>query len=43
MRTMIYVHTTDFEMACLDRLVLVMGGSVIENIDIGLPAAPNTV
>jgi len=33
LRTMIYVHATNFEMACLDGMVLVMWGCLIEDID----------
>jgi len=39
---MIYAHTKDFEMTCLDGLVLVMWGCLIEDIDNGVSAASNT-
>jgi len=39
---MIYAQTTDFEMACLDGLVLVMWVCFIEDIDNGVPAGLST-
>jgi len=39
---MVYARTKDFEMACLDGLVLVMWVCLIEDIDNGVPAASTT-
>jgi len=40
---MVYARTKDFEMACLDGLVIVMWSGLIEDIDNGVPATSTTI